>query len=488
MTNQLPFSAFTYFYQPEIPMGAASRYWKLVRIDAAGKRKVEEIAPAKAFFSSALPEFSAQSEVADTLVQRQLIAWMQGGRQEANASVPNPQLAERCLLCFISWHVEQVCWQLAEKFGEFHGFNCQELLPFVLDDDGRIGNASYKSLAREILHSFDPDQSSLATWTNRKVKHYPELNAFLLERGVYLVSDWAILNDTRPQQLERILAEFHHLTPKEIQLASQLLECYHAVYRRDRLQQRQAGVKGQCQMPTTAQLQAIASRLHSQHQQLFSPAQAIAHLQEIAAQLRQYRIYIRGGVLPVASLDADNSSGNSLTENIPAADGTNLSEPDEQSEFLQSYRQQFLTCLDEAVAAVIDLRVKHLEKDAQKAEQFILALQLFHCQERSMGEIAQELGLQAQYQVTRLLKLKEFRADVQQQLLCLLRSLVFIQAENYTSVARLQSLAEQIEAAIAEQITKVIAEAESAVHISKNRPTINLFAQRLCRYLDQNRS
>jgi len=58
-------------------MGAASKYWKLVRIDAAGKRKVEEIAPAKAFFCSALPEFSAQTEVADTQVQRQLIDWIQ---------------------------------------------------------------------------------------------------------------------------------------------------------------------------------------------------------------------------------------------------------------------------------------------------------------------------------------------------------------------------------------------------------------------------
>jgi hypothetical protein len=55
---------------------------------------------------------------------------------------------------------------------------------------------------------------------------------------VYFISDWAILNDTKSKQLQRILAEFHHLSESEIRDSCILLESYHAVYRRDRLEQR----------------------------------------------------------------------------------------------------------------------------------------------------------------------------------------------------------------------------------------------------------
>jgi hypothetical protein len=60
---------------------------------------------------------------------------------------------------------------------------------------------------------------------------------------VYFISDWAILNDTKSKQLQRILAEFHHLSEFEIRYSCILLESYHAVYRRDRLEQRRNFLK-----------------------------------------------------------------------------------------------------------------------------------------------------------------------------------------------------------------------------------------------------
>lgn len=471
-------------------MGVASRYWRLVRIDAAGKRKVEEITPAKAFFLSAFPEFTAESEVPDALIQRQLIQWFRETSSNSVSEVEKSQLAERCLLCFMSWQIEQVCWQLEAQFGAFHGFICSELLPFVLDDDGKLPSPkAYRSLARDILQSFDPQQSSLTTWTTRRIKHHSELNAFLLEHGVYLVSDWAILNDTRTKQLERILQEFHQLTPEEVQPASQLLECYHAVYRTQRLQQRQAGRGGRCQAPTTEQLQQMIHRLQTQTTQKLSAETVIKQLQKIASQLREYRIYVRGGKLPTKSLDtADDNL--SLLERIPSPNGNVLESEDEQTEFLKTYRQQFFLCLEQAVAQVTDSRIVKLQrKDSRKAEQFRTALQLFHCQGRSMGDIALQLGFQAQYQVSRLLKLKEFRADIRQQLLLMLRNRVLDQAQYYTTNReRLQILDKQVEEALDEQITQVIEAAESEVHISNNRPTNGLFAQRLCHYLDTRRN
>lgn len=117
-----------------------------------------------------------------------------------------------------------------------------------------------------------------------------------------------------------------------------------------------------------------------------------------------------------------------------------------------------------------------------------------------MTEIAPEVNLQAQFHVSRLLQLKSFRADVQQQLLVRLRDLcfaaalryrVFDQAKAYTEPERLQTLNQQIEEALDEQITQVIQEAArsaSTATTAKNQTTTSLFAERLCRHLDTRRN
>lgn len=490
-------------------MSSASRYWKLVKIDATGCCKIEEIAEAKEFFRAAFPEFIDQSEVSDVIVQRKLLHWM---REVTVAGIPTslstkedkplPRqssrqlLAEMCMQCFISTQIERVCMQLAAQFGAAHGFICGDLLPFVLDgissrqkgDKTNSVNSPYRSLLSEILQSFDPDQSSLVTWTTRRVKHHKELNAFLLERGVYLVSDWAILNDTTPKQLQRIFFEFHQLTASEIQQAKELLESYHAVYRAQRIKQRQQGIKGQCSTPTTEQLQKIASNLSGKINQRLSPETVMKKLQQIAARLREYRIYVRGGSLPTKPLEITHPG--SLSDNNQSLDiPDNRDFEDEQSEFLRLYHRQFLNCLDEAIAKVTSERTTQLQrKESLRAQKFLTALKLFHCQGKSMTEIAKLVNLQAQYQVTRLLQLKSFRADVQQHLLVLLRDRVLEQAKAYTDPKRLQTLNQQIEEALNEQILIVIQDAITEASTANNNSQISLFSQRLCRHLDIKRN
>ncbi|HBB36136.1 MAG TPA: hypothetical protein DDZ80_17610 [Cyanobacteria bacterium UBA8803] len=490
-------------------MSAASRYWTMIGIDASGGRKIEEIGPAKVFFLAAFPEFSIRSEVPDALVQRQLLYWFSEGIlgyqheslcQQAGTTgtvqVYEPlqnndrsrRLAQICLKCFISSQIERVCQRLATQFGDAHGFTYRDLLPCVLNDDSRRyiteatipPSTSYQSFLDEILHSYDPEQSSLATWTTRRVKHHKEINAFLLEHGVYLVSDWAILNDTTAKQLERIFSQFHQLTRFEIQEAKQLLESYHAVYRAQRLKQRQAGIKGTCSPPTPEQLHQINQRLFGQTPQMLSGATVMRKLREIASQLRSYRIYVRGGSLPKQENDPSD-----LAESLPYSDSDAM---DDQTQFLTDYRHQLLTCLDQAIAQVTSERVAKLQrKDPQKAEKFLAALQIFHCQERSMSEIAELLGLKAQFHVSRLLQLKAFRADVQQQLLVLLRDRVINQAQAYADPQRLQTWNQQIEEALNEQVAKLIEEAAteaSTATVERNQAPSSLFTQRLCRYLD----
>lgn len=99
-----------------------------------------------------------------------------------------------------------------------------------------------------------------------------------------------------------------------------------------------------------------------------------------------------------------------------------------------------------------------------------------------MTEIAPLVNLAAQYNVTRLLQLKNLRADVRQRLLILLPNRIFDQARAYTNPERLQ----QIEEAIDEHITKVIQESQneaSTPNTNRQIPT-SLFAKRLCKLID----
>ena len=395
-----------------------------------------------------------------------------------DASTERSMNAQRCLLCFISWEIEKVCLNLEKQFGTVGGFTSRDLLPYVLDDDGRLQPKSYyQCYSLVILQSFDINQSSLSSWTNRKVKQHPALSKFLLECGVYLLSDWAILNDTQPKQLERILSQFHSLTVTEIQLYKWLLESYHKVYRAQRLQQRRAKTS-KCQPPTTEQLQQISDKLKSLSSGKYGAFanNLMAQLQQLAKYLREYRIHVRGGSLATESID-NNYLGSTNT--------TNNQEENQTSEFLKLYRPQFLECLDNALATVTQTRVNKMQrKDVVKASKFITALKFFHCQGLSMTEIAKRIEMKAQFQVTRLLKLKEFRADVTHELLLMLKARVLELAQNYSSLESLQALESQITIALTEQVTNLIAEAEVEAAASRSDLSRSRFSSRLCKYLD----
>lgn len=471
----------------ETVMGTASRYWRLVRIDGTGGCKVEAIASLTAFFRQEFPEVAGGGEVQDALIQRRLLDLL---KIEGNNSL----MAEGCLRCFISNQIEQVCVQLEEQFGREHGFTRYDLFSFVLDDvdvaiphqQGNSRQGAYKSLATEILQTFNVERGSLSTWATQLTKHHQELNGFLLERGVYLISDWAILNDTTPKQVQRIFSEFHHLTTVEIQQACILLGSYHLVYRRDRLKLRQTGGGGKCQPPTDRQLEQIAQYLVAKlGQELrgnldLSTEYILTRLQDMAGKLRQYRIYVRCGTAQIDSIDDPEIRRQAENNPSPKSDSD---QSEEQEEFLTFYQAAFLESLDLSLDRVISDRVTNLQRKKPPTDrQFLEALHLFHCQGKAMGEIAAKIGFQAQYQVTRLLKLKEFRADVRQKMLYMLRDRILNQAKIYVDPERLQSLDSQVEIALDEKISEVIQEATDEAS-NPNRSSKSRFAQRLCKQL-----
>lgn len=447
-------------------MSGFARYWKLVRLDATGHRKVQELPDAKAFFQATFPEDSLN--LTPQAIQTQLL----------DMSRSNDPIATLCLRCFISNQIEQVCIQLEQQFGLNHGFTRQDLFALVLDDDGKVrpaGANQYVSTAQSILQTFEVSKGSLSTWTIRLVKHHRELNQFLLESGVCLLSDWAILNDTNANKLRRVLSQFHQSSDYEILEAASLLDAYHAVYRADRMQQRQAGVKGSCPPPSEEQLQRMQQELGSS----VSTRGILVQLQRLADQLRQYRVASRAGRLPTISLEIGDTV--SLGDRL-AAPEPEEPESNDQQNFLAAFRSQFGKALEIAVQQVIEERTRKQKGD--KSKNFITALQLFHCRGLSMTEIANQVGLQAQFQVSRLLNLKALREDVRHRMLQALLEFVKVQVAEMLSPDRLAKLDNQLETALNEQIEQIIQEAAAQAQSPKDYVTGTVFSRTLCQYLD----
>ena len=456
-----------------------SKYWNLIRLNSSGKLKKIEIVRAKHFIKQ-YSRFDSH-DTSDRSIQRDLFL-LRNNRDE------NSILADLCLRCFISHQIKQVCTQLYIQFGRERDFSRNDLLAYTLNDtldlaENRPLTASqYKPLGVEILEKFDPSKANLSTWTTLCVRQNRELERCLLEHGVWLITNWAILNHTNTKQVKRILSKFHDLTLAEVEQATILLSAYHNVYRRDRLENRQSrGAK--CQTPSIEQLERIAILVKQQANLFLSPEQTLSQLERLANLLREYRIHMGGGTIRQESLDNTEINTERIQANLTSGED-NVDNVD-CSDWLKSYRQQFQQSLDKSIEAVITNRLSKFKgKKAAKATQFITALGLLHCQGESMSEIASKVGLKKQYQVTRLLKLKELRVDIRHHLLQLMRDWTMTQTE-LEDIDSLKKREHEIELALAEQIDLVLDEAEKEVSTANSTPSV--LTKRICVYLDSMR-
>ncbi len=459
-------------------MGNAAKYWTFLRLAPTGSYRARDRPEARTYLLWQWGEIEAVEAAPDETTQSQLFTQM------GEATTSNATLAQLCLRCCISGQIVQVCMALVNQFGCNYRFHLPDLLPLVLDDEGRVPMGDYPSLAQQILQKFQPSSGTLSNWVTRLVRQHREVSQFLLERGLYLVSDWAILNDTALDRLQRILTEFYSLNASEITQASALLESYQAVYLADRLQQRQRAGQSRptpCQPPTPAQLQLMGDRLQLQTGKSHPPTTVQSQLLALAKQLRQHRIAVRSGTLPTQSTDIPEIQAAVEAQSLTADE---LDDTARQNEFLHRYRQIFLTALDEALAKVIQDRLAKA-RTPEKADQFLRALELFYCQRRSMTEIAAAIGVPRQDNVTYLLKLKELRADVRHLMLLHLRSAVMEQSQIYIDPDRLKALNQTLDKALDEQVEELMQSEEKRAKTPKEFMQDNLFAQHLCHYLNR---
>jgi CRISPR/Cas system-associated endonuclease Cas3-HD len=503
---------------PPLFIGDACQYWTLLRLNAAGQARPQVMHSAKAFFqakfgddsSSGIDSRFTQPPSTEASIQAQLLVI-------ARSPQADRELAALCLRCYISHQISWACRRLVHQFGRFYQFDLADLLPYGLEDDGRLHHLSllsssasapptsaptsapltyqprqtgrfkgYEPLGLKVLRTFQPGSGSLSGWTSRLLKTQPELVGFLLEQGLYLISDWAILNDTLPAQLEKVLTGFYQLSALSVVQAKAILTVYRDIYVSDRRLQPTL----RCAVPTEGQLQRMAAQLAVQFNLSHSPAQLLVKLQQTAQCLRQYRIYRKGGPFPPQLQKAHSVS----LFDIPDIRG---SAPPEEPDghLLEIYQAAFIEAFDDALAAALVVH-KARFRSAQKRAQFQVALRLYHVHQLPMREIARRLGLRAQDAVVRLLRLKDLRAELRCQMQLQLRNsrlaakITGVAAElarcdralTAPTVDVQQALTQLFEAHLDTIIQTAQKEANTAVRLRKP----SFFTERLCAHLDRN--
>ncbi|MEM7553543.1 MAG: hypothetical protein AAF378_05500 [Cyanobacteria bacterium P01_A01_bin.84] len=473
-----------------VAMSASSRYWKIWRINPAAEKlgyKQIPVPVAQEFANSQISDLESNN------AQNVLLSCF--NIKKSQVEVINSAAAGLCLRCYVSEPILKECKKIASLFSGEKQFTYRDLLPFVLNDDGqklifldrdgktqlivdkggKIQESAYKFFSVKVLQTFNADlqsRMSLDNWAYLQTKQNPELKKFLSEFGFKHLSDWALLNRTRPKQLERLLAQERYI-----------VEAFHAVYRRDRQQQHNRGSK-KCPDPTKFQLEEML--LHLQQRQVWvnTPVQLMKELKRIALQLRRYDIWASR-----ESLDIYDPRNDSY---LPRRDlpTSSLDEVDiEQQEFLQFLYNNLYSNLADKIQQEVEANIKRLQKSkryAPFASKYIQGLQLYYYQKMSLQEIAPELGMSSWDQARRVLNpgelLSKVRSKTVEQMLKSIlkkateKGLTKIPPEaNY-----LKTLTEQIESYADREIFQ---EAAEEMRAGKNRTMGSTYAQKLRKYI-----
>jgi hypothetical protein len=443
-------------------MSGLSKYWRMWQInpaaDGRGYRHCA-IPIARDFLQTLSPEST----------EAQLFNQVQ--------TAPDSEAAQAglCLRCFVSAPILHTCQKIAHLFGT--QFTYRDLLPFVLNDDGKtlvllrdVKPDTYPFFSLKILQSFEPDspnRMSLENWAYFKTKQNPEIKAFLAEYGFQHLSDWALLNRVRKNQLERLSHDDRHL-----------ITAFHAVYRRDRRQQERQRTK--CPTPTPQQLEEMSH----QPDITLAPTKILEALQTIAIQLRQYDLW--SSREPLELYDPETEAYQPRSDLVSeAVDGVEL----EKGEMRTFLLQEFQVSLNRAIADSVRDRLAYLTQSktyAAFAAQLIPGLQLYYGQGLSLKEIAPQLKMTSWDQARRILNpgelLSRVRALTVQQVLSktLEKATQMGLTRDPPRPDYLQTLMEQIESFADAEIFQRAAE---ELRAGKSRAMTSLYAQQLRAHL-----
>ena len=474
-------------------MNASSKYWQMCQISLAQEKSGYEyrlVETARELVKQTVSD-SPQAQNGD--IQTRLLDQF----HPQNSAIDPPCRADAgfSLRCFVSHPILKACQKIDSLFASNKSFTYRDLLPFVLDDDGQTAivldqdgqtqlivdergktkTSPYKFFSVKILGTYNPDDQSrmsLDNWTYLQTKQNKELKNFLSEFGFKLLSDWALLNRARAKQLEGLSKRDRNL-----------VEVFHAVYRRDR---REQGQKGRCPDPDGAQLWEMLDYLRQREIVIDTTVELMKELKQVVTQLRQYDIWSCRAPLEIQQPET----------------GTYVSRPDlphdsinemnyEEEEFLDFLHHQFQLVLVDAINQEIENKLTKLQKSkryAPLAKQFIPGLQLYYCQGKSLKEIAPQLGMTSWDQARRILNPGELLSRVREECVQELLESILSRAsmKGLTKIPPkpdyLKTLAEQIEAFADEEVFQ---EAAAEIKAGKNRSLNSFYAQQLRLYFEE---
>ena len=425
-------------------MVTTSRYWNICVISSpiyennqvrGGYRNDVKVETAKLFFKNQFSNLAFQETISnedERYIQRSLWQTFHNGH-----NIKDRALAGLCLRCYVSHTILIACRKIAaNRTGYETPFNYVDLLPFVLNDDGksliildtdaknqiivhengesRILEKEGKFFSIEIIRTYNPElnqSQKLDNWVMMRTPQCLELKKYLWSFGYRTPSDWALLCRDIPRALEPFL---------EIG-DNQIVEVFHAVYRRDRLN---SGKQGLSAEPTPEQLQEMLELLGKQGIFLSSHI-LIYHLRKIADILRQDKISRETGSLKAESTEIPEYSGNNFMSNpnsyipnpnLPPA-YNNDPEIMEYQDLKEICSQLAREILFEAIAKKIEQKKASLakrKKYADFAEKFPEGLRLYYQEKNpwSLGEIAKLWGIEW-HKARRIFNLRELLTDIQ---------------------------------------------------------------------------
>ncbi len=462
-------------------------YWNLCRLNLQNNKGYDlfSLALAKQWLESG--KISVSPNISDELLHL---------FHDQKESLQVRALAGLCLRCSISHPVLQACQSVANLFSASRNFTHHDLLPFVLNDDGKdliltdeqgkqfnlsknddLTLRSFYLFTIIILHSYQSQRTtkfSLKNWAFLKTKQNKEIQKFLSEFGFKNLTDWALLNRANKTQVEQLSSSDQIL-----------LEVFHQVYRRDR--RLQPNQRTKCPTPSLIQLEEMGEKLADKGIETKDTKQILFSLNRLAKQLRQYDIWQSRESLE----HYDSNSGDyQLRRDLPhdSLDEEHV----EQDEMTQLLHEYLAIALNNSITSVVKNRQQELAKSKRYrefADKFLAGLRLYYVEAQSLKEIAPQLEMGNWDKARRILNpgnlLSQVRSQTIEQLLEKLLKLAQSKGviDKSPTSDYLSSLSVQLETFVD---TEILTQAAAEIRSGKNRSFDSPYAQKLKQYLAHN--
>ncbi|NER28693.1 MAG: hypothetical protein F6J89_13925 [Symploca sp. SIO1C4] len=482
-----------------------SKYWTMLIIDPASQGKgyrYQSLSKAQSFFQNLITQFNTSRgilEYSEADIQNCLLLQFRGKDDKVS------RLAGLCLRCYVSHFILEACKKLASQFAASGRFTYRDLLPLALDDDGKkliilhgeaqiqhtfnekgeIRRGSYDVFGVEILRTYNLNSESklsLRNWTHLQTKQHPQIKKFLSQFGLKVLSDWALFNKVGKQQFEQLSKRDRDL-----------VESFHAVYRRDRRLQPRNGTR-RAPDPTEVQLREMLCFLQKKGVNINSINKLMIELKRVAKLLQDYDIWSRRGSPLAEALENLNPETGDYFESPKLIDNSQLGglERIEQNELYGFLHWGMIEVLDQAIEQGLQKHIASVKKRpryAPLAKKVISGFRLLYCQGMSLGKIAEALGMGNQSKASRVLEPRQLLSKIRSlsvekfYRLLLDKFQGFIEQEELaTNRDALNNLNQEIEFFLDD---KIFEEAAAEISTSKNRSMNSLYAQRICCYLEK---